>query len=92
MDMFLHNHKNIIKVFKGSCIGVVLEKREDWENPNDPHICFFIIHEDDGNWFESKTGHTSSSWIDDMIKQLQLARAWMDEFCTMSNYGWDYHS
>lgn len=91
MDMFLHDHKNIIKVFKGDCHGVVLEKRKDWENPNDPHVCFFLIVEDDGNWFESKTGVSSSAWIDDVIEQLQIARNWMNEYCTMADYGWDWN-
>lgn len=90
MDMFLHDHKKIIKIFKGDCTGVVLEHRKDWENPNDIHVCFFLIVEDDGDWFESKTGTASSYWIDDMIEQLQCARDWMNECCTRTKHGWEY--
>lgn len=90
MDMYEFDHRNVIKAFKGQCTGVVLENRKDWENPNDPHVCFFLIVEDDGNWFESKTGHTSSYWIDDTIEQLQIARDWMNEYCRKIQHGWEF--
>ena len=88
MDIYEYDHKNIIKVFKGDCHGVVLEKRGDW----DSHVCFFIIIEDDGNWFESKTGSSSSYWIDDTIEQLQIAREWMNENCfkPKNGCGWEF--
>jgi hypothetical protein len=91
VDQYLHDHKKIIKVFKGSCIGVVLEHREDWENPNDPHVCFFLIVEDDGNWFESSTGIASSYWLPETIEQLNLALEWMQEYCHKDpGGGWEY--
>jgi len=88
-DKYKRDHKNIIKVFKGDCHGVVLERRKDWENSDDPHICFFIITEDDGNWFESKTGISSCFWMPDLIEQLNLALQWMNEHCLKTQYGWD---
>lgn len=91
MDMFIHDHKRIIKVFKGYCAGVVLEHRKDWENPNDPHVCFFLIVEDDENWYETTKGF-SSYWIDDLLEQLQCARDWMNEYCTKTNCGWQFYS
>jgi hypothetical protein len=91
VDMYLHDHKKIIKVFKGDCHGVVLEKRKDWENPNDPHVCFFLIVEDDGNWFESKTGISDSYWLPDTIEQLTLALEWVKEYCRKTpGGGWEY--
>lgn len=88
--MYEFDHRNVIKAFKGQCTGVVLEKRKDWENLNDPHVYFFMIVEDDGNWFESKTGYASSYWIDDTIEQLQIARDWMNKYCRKIQHGWEF--
>jgi len=60
--------------FLGSQFAVALVDRGE----NDKHICFEIFGEDDGHWF--RVGHGSSSfWIDDLIKQLQLAKEYMEK-------------
>ena len=57
--------------FKGRCKGVELIKR----GINDNHICINILTEDDGNWFVSKSEiGFSSSWIDELIEQLQTLK------------------
>ena len=61
--------------FKGRCKGVELIKR----GINDNHICINILTEDDGNWFVSKSEiGFSSSWIDELIEQLQNAKKYIE--------------
>lgn len=54
--------------FKGNCIGVRLEER----GPNDPHICFTLMVENDENWFDKMS--VSSYWLDETIAVLQVAK------------------
>lgn len=63
-----------IKSFRGSCFGVNLVKR----GPDDPHICFQIIVEDDENWFDREQSNGSSFWIDELIEQLTAAKQYMN--------------
>lgn len=59
--------------FKGKCKGIKLIKRGE----NDNHICFQILTEDDGDWFVDGTNLASCYWIDDLIEQLQRAKAYI---------------
>lgn len=86
MDVFEEDISNIIKVFKGSCKGVVLSKRGN----NDNHIIISIITEDDGNWFVGDN-HFSNYWLIDLEIQLKLAKEWIYENCIPYTYeGRDY--
>lgn len=61
------------RTLKGRCFGVKLEAR----GPNDLHVCVQIIGEDDGHWFD--VGNPFSSfWIQDLIDQLEIAKAVLD--------------
>lgn len=78
------------KDFKGECKGVRLINR----GVNDPHISIEILTEDDENWFVSTTSPFSSGWIDDLIVQLQLAKAYMEtqepDIYEGQQYGWKF--
>lgn len=78
MDSFTEDIRNIVKVFKGSCKGVVLSKRGN----NDNHIIITIITEDDENWFISNRGF-SNYWLHDLEIQLKLATNWLLENCIL---------
>ena len=55
----------------GECSGVALLPR----GSEDDHICFIILSEDDGHWFQSHSGW-SSYWLEDVRKQMERAEAW----------------
>ena len=63
------------KMFLCGVVGVLLRKR----GPNDPHICFEIISEDDENWFPYSGGGSSSYWFDCYIAALTAAKKWCEE-------------
>lgn len=71
--------------FLGACKGVVLTRRGD----EDPHVCFTVVTEDDGNWFVSQS-HTSSFWYPDLMRQIQAAQAWMEANCVKNPDGFGY--
>lgn len=78
------------KTFLGGCFGVGLYKR----GPNDPHVCFIVLVEDDGNWFENKNGG-SSFWLKDLQEQLNDAIIWIEQNCDPdikdgNNWGWKF--
>lgn len=77
------------KEFKGECKGVRLRERA----PNDNHICVEILTEDDENWFTSDS-YFSSVWIDDLITQLQAAKAYVEtqepDMFEGRQYGWKF--
>jgi len=80
------------QAFLGKCFGVILKKRE----ARDPHVCFMVIVEDDGNWLVSENGG-SSSWFPDLIQQLTIAHEWCKENCDPDiskdngrQYGWRF--
>ena len=79
----------MVKEFKGECKGIRLFPR----GVNDNHICIVILTEDDGNWFVSDH-YFSSFWTDDLIKQLQLAKAYMEtqtpDIYDGVQYGWKF--
>ena len=77
--------------FKGQCKGIRLSKR----GRNDNHICIQILTEDDDNWFASAEPF-SSSWIDELITQLQATKEYLKtQEPAISNgrqYGWNFKS
>ncbi len=76
-----------VKTFLGGCKGIGLQNR----GPRDRHVCLVILTEDDGNWFPDKEPF-SSYWADDLMGQLQAAKAWMEQNCDPSpdGYGWKF--
>lgn len=78
------------KIFLGGQFGIVLKNRGE----NDNHVCFQILNEDDGNWFISETG-TSSSWLDDLKYVLTETEKWIKKNCEPDLYdgrqfGWKF--
>lgn len=71
--------------FLGQCKGVGLFPRG---SNNDNHVCFAILTEDDGNWFQSDKGSTSSFWLPELIIQLQAAEKWCQDNCTRDKWGY----
>jgi len=57
-----------VRKILGDCMGVKLSARRD----GDPHLCFTIMVENDGEWFERMGA--SSAWLDELIDVLQQAR------------------
>ena len=80
-----------IQAFLGRGMGVALVPRGE----GDPHICFVILAEDDGNWFAS--GEGASSWLHELREQFQLAQQWVENNCKPDTYqgkqyGWLFKS
>ena len=77
----------IRQVFKRDQFGVVLSER----GPDDPHVRFTVIGEDDGNWFVSEGG-ASSSWLSELISVLNEAHRWITRNCARepSGFGWRF--
>lgn len=77
------------KEFKGHCKGVKLIKRGE----NDNHICLQILTEDGENWF-APANSFSSYWIDDLIEQLKIAKAYIEtqepDMHEGRQYGWKF--
>ena len=77
------------KEFKGHSKGVKLTKRGE----NDNHICLQILTEDDENWFASANPF-SSYWIDDLIEQLKITKAYIEtqepDMYEGRQYGWKF--
>lgn len=65
----------IYAAFLGDCFGVVLTKR----GPNDPHVCFTIIVEDDGTWAERS--ESSFYWMKDLQDVLKASTKFVKKFC-----------
>lgn len=83
-EEFKCSGKRII-TFYGSCHGVRLFTR----GPNDPHVMFQIITEDDGYWFESRSGQSSSFWLPEVISLLNHSKRWMENNCSGDGeFGW----
>lgn len=73
---------------RGQQFGVRFEKRGE----DDPHVIVQILVEDDGNWFEVGSGF-SSFWLDDVISQLQIAKATLElesEFKKDGEWGYKF--
>ena len=78
------------EMFLGSIVGVLLTER----GASDPHVCFQLIHEDDGHWFLS-TNSASIFWVDDYINVLTEVKKWCEENCEADihngiQYGWKF--
>ena len=80
-------HVNPIE-FKGECIGIRLVQRGD----KDRHICFQLLIEDDGYWYEmSEHSQPSSYWISDLQNVLKKANAWIKKNCDKDECGYGYN-
>jgi hypothetical protein len=79
----------MVKEFKGHCKGIRLTKR----SVNDNHICIQIITEDDDNWFASANPF-SSHWINELIEQLEITKAYLEtqdpDITEGIQYGWKF--
>jgi hypothetical protein len=86
MNLYEEELPPVIKTFKGSCAGIVLYQR----GPDDKHICFAPLVEDDDNWFLSKNGY-STAWFGDFWVQMEAAYNWMDsdESVRHTKYGYE---
>ena len=62
----------VFAIIFGSQFAIRLVAR----GPNDNHICYEILHEDDGNWFLSEAS-TSSYWLPDLINVCKQTEEWM---------------
>lgn len=63
-----------LELFLGDCVGIALTMR----TPNDPHVCFGWLTEDDEHWFPGN-GTWSSYFLPDAEKVLAAAVAWLKE-------------
>lgn len=80
---------SIIKMFLGSCIGVVLIPR----GIKDDHILMKFLVEDDEYWYLSSNQGISSSWLKEYLAALKAAKKWLKENCDPDlhdgrQYGW----
>jgi hypothetical protein len=80
------------EMFLGDIVGMVLRPRH--EKNGDQHVIFQIISEDDGHWFLSTSG-VSSSWFEDYGSVLAAARKWCEENCDPDishgrQFGWKF--
>lgn len=73
-------------LFLGACRGIALFKR----GPGDPHVCFMVIHEDDGHWFPPTDTAASWFWAPDLKHQLEAARRWIVEHTDPDPEGFGY--
>ena len=74
------------KAFFGGQFGIALAPR----GKDDPHVCFYILTEDDGTWFVKNEGGASSFWIPDLISIIKEAETWMANNC-IKDGGWGYN-
>ena len=72
-------------LFLGDCQGIALVPR----GPDDNHICFIILTEDDEQWYASN-GSASSYWVDDLAEQLKLVREWLEKNAFKEKHGYGY--
>lgn len=68
----------------GKQCGVGLSKR----GPNDNHVIFTILSEDDGNWFTSEHGR-STYWLKDLQDVLAETQAWLKSHTTETPWGFE---
>ncbi len=93
----MDNHKAMRKIiFSGSCHRVILQPRNSPWNPGevDNHVKIQVEVEDDGNWFESDLGF-SSSWLPELITLFDTAHEYMKKNCEPDihngvQYGWKF--
>lgn len=63
---------NTVHVEKGEQSAVVVHLRDQ----NDDHLCFSILGEDDGNWF-NRTGGASSFWFPELLTLMVRTKKWL---------------
>lgn len=68
------NSERYEKIFFGSQFAIALNRYDT------NHVGFYILNEDDGNWFTSES-FSSSYWIPDLQVVLQDALTWVKENC-----------
>lgn len=78
------------KLFLGGCFGIGLRNR----GLNDNHVCLQFLTGDDGTWFLSTNGF-STSWLPEIIKITQEADQWLKDNCVPDihngiQYGWKF--
>ncbi len=93
MTVLLHDHtglKQIVmeKAFLGSCKGIGLRKRGE----RDRHVTFTVLTEDDGTWFATDSGASSSYWMGELAQTLKSALAWIKRNCEPDLHSPDLHS
>lgn len=79
---------NLVVSFRGVCQGVGLKQR----GPNDPHICYVILTEDDEYWFVSKEQSASSYWMPELMDCFQQAQDWMENHAVKESCGYRFES
>jgi hypothetical protein len=74
------NHGLFFRVlFLGDCMGLGLNPRGSrFGGPNDQHILFTRLVEDDTLWSKAE-GETSSAWLPEFIEVARAAQAWLEE-------------
>jgi len=70
--------------FLGECMGVELTPR----GLNDHHVSIKVSIEDDGHWHEQMD--FSSSWLNELISTLQMAKTFMENNCKETKYGYEF--
>lgn len=97
----IDNERNYRHIILGHQFGIGLRQR----GPNDPHVCFVILSEDDGHWFATRGG-ASTSWLDDLKSVIERAEKWCKSNCApdmcpanpnvngspLRQYGWKFHT
>ena len=76
-------------IIYGNCHGVLFYRR----GKDDPHVCMYIITEDDENWFISESGvHCSTYWLSDLTDILIAAELWLENSPEVkkSGYSWEF--
>jgi len=86
VDVYEEDIYAVRQVFKRNCFGVVLSERTS----DDPHVCFTIIVEDDGNWFVNGKDAASAVWVGELHELLGEANRWMVEHCKKDVGGWRF--
>jgi hypothetical protein len=74
---------NLVISFRGSCQGVGLKQR----GPNDPHVCYVILTEDDEYWFVSSEQSASAFWMPELMDCFEQATEWLRHNAVKDEHG-----
>jgi hypothetical protein len=88
MSKLVDVNKDFKVVFLGKCLGVGLRPRGGMGLTDDQHVCFHILVEDDGGWFDKAGGGISTYWLPELIQKLNTAQIWLEENATKYQYGY----
>ena len=69
----------------GSCAGVALSRR----GPNDPHVMFTLLVEDDMFWHVSNNGF-STGWLNEVLEVHRAAKKWLKANCSRDSEGFKF--